>query len=70
MAAMSSCASSRPCRAPQSDAERTQAKAVVARSVDEAEAEAVYGALKSRYKTQIDEARVARTTDSSAPPPQ
>jgi peptidyl-prolyl cis-trans isomerase D len=54
---------------PADDAESAQAKELVARSFDDAESQAVYEALKARYKTRVDEARISSSTDSSASAP-
>jgi peptidyl-prolyl cis-trans isomerase D len=54
---------------PAGDPEAQQAHEMFAKAFDDAESQAVYDALKTRYKTKIDEARVAQTTDSSASAP-
>jgi peptidyl-prolyl cis-trans isomerase D len=54
---------------PADDAESTQSQQFFAQAFDEAESQAVYEALKVRYKTKVDEARVSQVTDSSASAP-
>jgi len=54
---------------PANDPEGQQSHAMFARAFDEAESQAVYEALKTRYKAKIDEARVSQATDSSASAP-
>jgi peptidyl-prolyl cis-trans isomerase D len=54
---------------PADDPESTQSQQFFAQAFDEAESQAVYEALKARYNTRIDEARVAQATDSSASAP-
>lgn len=51
------------------DAESERAEPAVERSIGDAEANAVYEALKARYKTKIDEDRLARFSDAGASAP-
>jgi peptidyl-prolyl cis-trans isomerase D len=48
------------------DPQAAQAKAQIEQAFAEAESEAVYESLKTRYKTKIDEKRVARTVGAAA----
>ena len=51
------------------DQQNAQAKSQFEQAFDEAESQAVYESLKARYKAKVDEARVAKHTDSAASAP-